>query len=342
MESESDFNNLNNKENNIDFNLMNKRKDISNEKLSDKDFSNMDENEINEINKKLKITKQEQKKEIESLEKELNDLKKENSSLNSSEDKNIILNEELLNQIKSIIIKEIKNEFEMYKTTLDQNLNNFINDNQKKYNDKCKTIKNKDIVPEINKIKKETFKKYGINQNKTQYQNQNQNNNDEKKSTQNKLVKREKNQKKGNDSQVNNFNRNINNEDNSFNSIKDIKKSPNKNIKNENQQNIYIIKNEENIPYDDDNNNIGQIPKFKITNNSKTSYFPKDINNKQGLSNWNKKNQKAIILKLDNLNMEQQKNLYQKKKSNEDLFSAFNNIFFENKEQTRINLKKDG
>ena len=93
--------------------------------------------------------------------------------------------------------------------------------------------------------------------------------------------------------------------------------------------NISVIKKDNEINF---HNNIKRSPNPYENKND-------NINNKKNLLNYNKKKEpvKVIINDLDRVS---QNNLYQKKNSNEDLFPYFNNIFFNNKEQTSFKAEK--
>jgi hypothetical protein len=96
-----------------------------------------------------------------------------------------------------------------------------------------------------------------------------------------------------------------------------------------NKNNNYT-QDEESIENEYDNNNI-IINQINNHMNNK---------NKGGIGFDAKNNKYKNPVKLIDNNLLENQKKYQKKYSNEDLFTTFNNIFFQNKEQTLINAKK--
>ena len=291
-----------------------KLKNIFSNEIPEKDLFMMDENEIKKINEEIEKLKQNQKNEINSLERELDELKMQNAEYEIDEEKNNInLNDNMINKLKEDIINQIQpkltEELKSYKSNIEEQLKKMDDNNQKEYIENCfNKIKHEVIIPEIGKIKKKLLNEKNLNQNP--------NNNEEIKRTEKKIIERKKIFIKGKDGKIKTLNISSVKEDNEINSHKNIKGSPNP-YKNKNDNNINNIKVEEKKEENNNNNKKNNIE----------------------LLNY-KKNKEPVKVLINDLDRVSQNNLYQKKNSNEDLFPYFNNIFFNNKEQTSFKAEK--
>jgi len=285
--------------------------------MPEKDIFMMDENEIKTINEEIEKLKQNQENEINSLERELKELKMQSADYEIDEEKNNInLNDNMIKKLKEDIINQIQpkitEELKKYKSNIEVQLKKLDdnNNNQKEYIDfNFNKLKHEVIIPEIEKIKKKLLNEKNPNQN--------QNNNEEmkKKEKYNEKRKLEIHRKDGTNKI---YNISAIKEDNEINSHKNIKRSPN--------------------PYENKNENINNINNIKLAEKKEEN----NNNNKKNnidLLNY-KKNKEPVKVIINDLDRVSQNNLYQKKNSNEDLFPYFNNIFFDNKEQTSFKAKK--
>ena len=339
----------NNKQSNSDKEIL-ELKNILKKEISYLPNSNKEIEDEN-FDEEMKIFKQNQQKEIESLEKELNDLKRINKDLeiDLNDNNNIILNNDLIENLKTDIIKEVNSKIneELNKKLQEININELNNQNEKYINE------------QIEKKKEEI-------------------NNDIKKSFQERMKKQEEIGKKSknlidinNNGNLININNNKNEDLEGNNQyIKRIainEKHPRiKNMgdkKSEGMNNIQIIdkyegldnsniNNEEDIKDDEENkinsiNSINNIKTFNMhnqnLNNINTLNYKLDKNNIKYFGNLKKKEQPNKVLYNNNKNYEKFMNPpLQKKKSKEisNYFNLFNNIFFKNKEQTIINSEK--
>ena len=305
---------------------------LGNDFLED-ELLDMNEEEIKKINAELKNYKQKQLNTINILENELNELKKKNFDYENYIDENINFDNIITEKLKDDIIKQIEEEFESYNLSVDKKIKILEENNQSNYLEgKINDILVKDIIPELtnrNNIK--------LNLDES---NQNLNIFEDKKRIEKKILDR-KIGVKGNNGKVKTYKIQVNKEINANNSQKDVKRSPKlNNIKKDN--NINIIRDKEDILKDENINNK-PIPKLNIIKNKEyKNFFFQNEKNSNGLNllDLKKNDNNAIKLNINELNLEQQKNLYQKKYTNEDLFKYFNDIFFNNYEQTSIKLKK--
>ena len=298
-------------DNNFNYNQNeeNKFKNILSKDKPEKDFFMMDEKDIKKINEEIENLKQNQKDEIDSLERELNELKEQNAEWDiEKENNNINLNDNMINKLKEDIINQIQpkltEELKMYKSNMEEQLKELNDNNQKEYIEKkFEKIKHNVIIPEIEKIKKKLLnEKNPI---------KNQNNNEELKKIEKKLAKQEK------DGKIKTNNISSFREDNEINPQKKNKDSPN----------LFKFK--------DDDNNLNNLKGKKKKKENE------DINKINNLDLLNtKKKEGPIKLQINEFNAFPQNNLIQKKNSNENLFPYFNNIFFKNKEQTKFKAEK--
>ena len=265
-----------------------------------------DDNEYENINKKLEDYKKNQQKEIECLEKELKKLKDENGKymdFNNSENinniNNINIDEKIIKQLKEEIIKQIEPKIS---EEVDKKLPNVgleliekkIEENNKKY-----------IKDEIKSLIQENQDKIKLNIPIFEG------------------IKKSENQER----KVHIGKQKVN--------IK-IKERPN-NLEN-NNQNIKVIQQEEN-----ENNNklISNKMKYNIYPQKNKD---NNINNNLNINIQNNKS-KPIIPNINIKNPEQPKDDKIQRKSinendNDNLFSLFNNIFFKNKQQSSIKADK--
>ena len=309
---------------------------LGNDFLED-ELLDMNEEEIKKINAELKNYKQKQLNTINILENELNELKKKNfdyeNYIDENNEININFDNIITEKLKDDIIKQIEEEFESYNLSVDKKIKILEENNQSNYLEgKINDILVKDIIPELtnrNNIK--------LNLDES---NQNLNIFEDKKRIEKKILDR-KIGVKGNNGKVKTYKIQVNKEINANNSQKDVKRSPKlNNIKKDN--NINIIRDKEDILKDENINNK-PIPKLNIIKNKEyKNFFFQNEKKSNGLNllDLKKNDNNAIKLNINELNLEQQKNLYQKKYTNEDLFKYFNDIFFNNYEQTSIKLKK--
>ena len=309
---------------------------LGNDFLED-ELLDMNEEEIKKINAELKNYKQKQLNTINILENELNELKKKNfdyeNYIDENNEININFDNIITEKLKDDIIKQIEEEFESYNLSVDKKIKILEENNQSNYLEgKINDILVKDIIPELtnrNNIK--------LNLDDS---NQNLNIFEDKKRIEKKILDR-KIGVKGNNGKVKTYKIQVNKEINANNSQKDVKRSPKlNNIKKDN--NINIIRDKEDILKDENINNK-PIPKLNIIKNKEyKNFFFQNEKKSNGLNllDLKKNDNNAIKLNINELNLEQQKNLYQKKYTNEDLFKYFNDIFFNNYEQTSIKLKK--
>ena len=140
---------------------------LKNENLDDM-LLDMDDEDCKKIKEELNAYKQKREKEIEILENELKKLKDESAkyeNLNEEEDDDIILDENLKNQIKEEIIKQIKPKIdeELNKNQLEINkkLENMEKDNINYIDKKFHNL----IIPHIQKLKGSIMKNDKNNQN---------------------------------------------------------------------------------------------------------------------------------------------------------------------------------
>ena len=272
-----------------------------------------DEAEYEQIKNELQKYKNEKEQEIEDLEKELKQLKEENAKYEDVDVENddISLNEDIIEKLKSEILKkiepEIKKNNEDIQTKIDNVLKNIGIENKhyikKKFSETIDT--------DIKKWKQNLEDKY-INelkkiQNQSQIINKSPENNKQNENVQSKVK------------------------------IKTNKKQQNINKSN---TNIQIIKNKESMNNININNDINK-------NNYNPNYFNNSHKNNNERNNKfapNLKSEQAVNPKLiipeDKLNEDKKLLEKPKKGNNKDLFNLFNNIFFKNREQTSINGEK--
>ena len=299
---------------NFNPNETNKLKNILSKDKPEKEFFMMDEKNIKKINEEIENLKQNQKDEIDSLERELNELKEQNAEYDIEiENNNINLNDNMISKLKEDIINQIQpkitEQLKKYKSNIEEQLKELDDINQKEYIEyNFKKMKHDIIIPEIEKIKKKLLNGKNLIQN--------QNNYEEKKRTEKKIVDRKKIAVQKKDGKIKTNNISFFREDYEINPQKKNKDSPN----------LFKFK--------DDDNNLNNLKGKKKNENE-------DINKKNNLDLLNtKKKDEPIKLQINEFNAFPQNNLIQKKNSNENLFPYFNNIFFKNKEQTKFKAEK--
>ena len=366
--------------NKINININNNINKISKDDLEIIKLKNSLKNEISNISnsneeiddekfdEEIKKFKREQQKEIELLEKELNELKRINGDICmdniDNNDNNLLLNKDIINDfIKNLeisIIDEVKIKIndELNEKIQEVNINEINKQNENYINEQI-LKKKKELEDKFNNSLNERAKKQKEIENKF-----------------NNLININKN-KAVEDNNNNNINDDINNNKNNYNQEKDrllskfIKRQKYKNDKkSENSNNIKIInKNKE--EYDDNNNiffneedindeeensfinskneikniniNINSINKLNSNFDNKNS---KNDNNNLGKSknffNNIKKEQPNKVIQINNKNLEKFINPQSEKnkQNNINIFDLLNNIFFKDKKQTIINTQK--
>ena len=304
-------------DNNLNFNSneANKLKNILSEDKPEKYFFMMNENDIKKINEEIENLKQNQKDEIDSLERELNELKEQNSEYDiEKENNNINLNDNMINKIKEDIINQIQpkitQQLKKYKSNIEDQLKELNDNNQKEYIEyNFNKMKHDIIIPEIEKIKKKLLNEKNLIHN--------QNNYEEIKKTEKKFVDMKKIAVHGKDGKIKTFNISAFKDHNDINSQKKNKDSPNLQKIKDDDNNINIIKGEEKKK---ESENINKNNNFELLNN--------------------KKKEQPVKLQIKEFNAVPKDNLIQKKNSIGNLFHYFNNIFFNDKEQTSFKAKK--
>lgn len=272
-------------------------------KTEDIDSVLNDDVEYEKIKQKLKNYKETQQKEIESLEEELIRLKNENEYINNNDEKNnnIFIDENIIEKLKENIIKEI--EPKIYEE-IKKNSPNLNNIKKLIEEDNEKNINNKftRIITDVEIFKKGLMKKYqnSINPN----MNKNPNNNKKKEKGDGKVGI------KMNDG-----------------SIKIIKLE-NKQVSGNSNANINVIRDEDN------NKNKNLMQSYSNYNNYEQKN--KDNNN----LNVKIKKDNPVVINPNYIQLEEKKEVIQRKNSNNNLFSLFNKIFFKNEEQTSIKSEK--
>ena len=358
-------NNINN--NNLDENT-NKILGLKNSFDKEKEKYNLNkEIDVNKFYEEVKLLKQKQQEEIESLEKELNELKQINKDLDNDNDNNnnIFLNNNIIEKLKNDIINEIKfgikEEFKGKIQDIEKNNDqNGLNKQNKDYINEQIEKKGNEIFNKLNPVFGEIKKKQinienkinkikNIDNNENLEEDNNQNINPNKIKL-NKKVLRNKNPKPENyiNIQLQN-NKNYEDKNNFYNN--DINKDNNKGeIDDEN------IREEVEINLNKPNNKINNINAFNRQNQYlNIKEFPNPNNNygknNNHFGNFEKPQPKPIN---NNINIPQNNNNYnnnnynnnnnpplQKKNSKGlNLFPLFNNIFFVNQQQNIINGEK--
>ena len=367
----------------IDLNKTNSDKNIniSINKLSslknsfEKEISNFNiEMEEEKFNEEIQKYKNKQKDEIKALENELNELKKIKDDLENKNDNNIILNNDIIDNLKQVIIneidknieKEFSKKIEKINTICEQNIFNIFG---KYINEQVETIK-KDIIKENKKLPiKENHQNINeLNNNFNNNTNNNININNKINNEINNNINGEKNKmkekqnkithntftRKKNQTQINSININLldkneessNNIDYNNNLEKFINinsKDNNKKINNNQGKKPEDIIEDEDVNQNCSNNNII----IKDSNKYNRHYQNLDYRNSKNERNkdnnlfggLNKEKPKPL---LDNKNLGQvEKPNYQKKISKDfNLFPLFNSIFFKNQQQNIINVEK--
>ena len=345
--SNKNINNIN--KNNLNENSIKKfelKKSFEKEKEKYNLYKEIEDEKFNE---EVKLFKQKQKEEIESLEKELNELKQINKDLDiDNDDNNILLNNDLLEKLKIDIINEIKIKIkeELNDKIQDLDKNNEQNGLNKQKEDYInEAIKNEGIkiknklnpfFGEIMEKQKNLENKFNniknLAKNEVLEENKNPNQN------QNKKVPRDKNPKPENYINIQLYNNKDNEDKMNFNN-KDNNKDP---INEEN------INDEEDMNINKLNNRINNINVFNRQNQYLNNRnFP---NNNPGKNNNYfgnlEKEQPKQIKNNNNIYVQQNNNynnnppLEKKNSKGLNLFPLFNSIFFVNPQQTIINSKK--
>ena len=285
---------------------------------------NLDNNEYDKINQNLNNYKKEQMNKIKNLELELKKLNEKNkfySKIEQGIDNNtIILKDDLKKILKEEIIKEIENKIIDEFKEREKNFFNQQEENIQNNNDiNKKNIEKKlhdEIIPKITRLEDKLNKLLNGNKEKNRGE---QNIGD----SYPKILK-DLNVKKKNGI-IQHFNLRSN-KSNNF----DDDENNNSMIAYQKNKNNNYTQDEESIENEYDNNNI-IINQINNHMNNK---------NKGGIGFDAKNNKYKNPVKLIDNNLLENQKKYQKKYSNEDLFTTFNNIFFLNKEQTLINAKK--
>ena len=313
---------------------------IENENF-EKDLLNMNEDEINKINQEFSLLKQKQEKEIENLKNELNNLKKENQDIDkyiNDDNNNIQLNQQEIDQLKKDIIKEVLTQFE---DTIVSKISQLKKDNNEIIDNKFKELEENKIQPQIKQIKDEIL---NSNQNvKNLYHNKNEDifGNDK-----NKVYNKKYNINLKNGKNVKMNVKTSGHKRYISNNLEIDKRNNLRNI-NQNKDGYYFDLNNfdfnqsgQNINDENINNiHVSKINNINVHNNS--NYFQKDNNiNRTGLLNQKKNNGGAVKIKNFDNYQQQQQNVGQKKENKINLLSIFNNIFFENKEQSQFKIQK--
>ena len=275
---------------------------------------NLDNDEYDKINQNLNNYKKEQMNKIKNLELELKKLNQKNESYSKIEqgieNNTIILKDDLKKILKEEIIKEIKTKI---LKEFEEREKNFFNQLKEK---KLNELKHNELIPKITKLENKLNKL--LNGNKEKNRGEQNIGDSDPKIFKDLIVKR----KKGVSQHFNLRSSKSNNFDDDENNNSMIAYQKNKNNNN--------IQDEESIENEYDNNNI-IINQINNHMNNK---------NKGGIGFDAKNNKYKNPVKLIDNNLLENQKKYQKKYSNEDLFTTFNNIFFQNKEQTLINAKK--
>ena len=289
---------------------------------------NLDNDEYDKINQNLNNYKKEQMNKIKNLELELKKLNEKNESYSKIEqgidnntiilkdDLKKILKEEIIKEIKTKILKECKEREENFFNQQKENFQNKNNINKQEIEKKLYDLKHNDLIPKITKLENKLNKL--LNGNKEKNRGEQNIGDSDPKIFKDLIVKR----KKGVSQHFNLRSSKSNNFDDDENNNSMIAYQKNKNNNN--------IQDEESIENEYDNNNI-IINQINNHMNNK---------NKGGIGFDAKNNKYKNPVKLIDNNLLENQKKYQKKYSNEDLFTTFNNIFFQNKEQTLINAKK--
>ena len=329
----------NNKQSNSDKELI-ELKNILKKEISYLPNSNKEIEDEN-FDEEMKIFKQNQQKEIESLEKELNDLKRINKNLeiDLNDNNNIILNNDLIENLKKAIIKEINSKIdeELIKKLQEININELNNKNENYINEQIEK-KKKEINKDVNSSFKERIKKQEEIGNK--FKNLNIINNKNESLEDNNPIK----------------NRIVKNQ--RYYRIKKADDKKSEGINNLQLINIHEeadnnnINHEEDIKDDEENNLIKSNNKINNMNINLIKKQNQNFNNRNSLNNNLNNDGDKIFgdLKKEQPNKLIQNDKYlkkflnpslQKKKSNDfNYLVLFNNIFFKNKEQTIINSEK--
>ena len=149
-------------------------------KIDEIDFE--DENEYQKIKEELEKYKKEKEKEVEDLEKELAQLKKENAIYDdiNDENNNILLNENMIEQLKKDIIKKIEPEIIKKNEKIREEIIKELEKIKKKNENYIDTKYNETINNDIKNLKKDLEDKYlnEKNKNMVRIKKNNQNNKD--------------------------------------------------------------------------------------------------------------------------------------------------------------------